>query len=230
MMSNIYLEIFIRTLSVMAVLLVVTISLMGKKSIGELPVFDSLTVIVLGSVVGAAIIDTQIAHLPAIFAIVLLAVIEKGINLLSLRYNKFRRKISFQPTIVIKEGKFLYGELKKTDYAIDDVLMFLRQKDCFDVDQVQYGILEANGDLSVLKKSQFSPPTVKELNLQPQGPAIPPISILVEGIFQQENMRILNTTEEEIKQKLTAAGYSNPKDVFYASMDSDGALRISPYH
>jgi uncharacterized membrane protein YcaP (DUF421 family) len=167
----------------MLILLFFTVFLMGKKSIGELPVLDTLTIIVLGNVVGAVIIDSRIENLPAIFAIVILALFEKMVTKISLRFNRLRRKISFEPTIVIKEGRIIYRNLKKIGYALDNILMLLRQKDIFDISQVEYAIIEANGKISILKKPEFKTVTVKDLNL-PLSPVKPPVTVIVEGEFQ----------------------------------------------
>jgi len=225
---EIYLTIFFRTITTMLILLFFTVFLMGKKSIGELPVLDTLTIIVLGNVVGAVIIDSRIENLPAIFAIVILALFEKMVTKISLRFNRLRRKISFEPTIVIKEGRIIYRNLKKIGYALDNILMLLRQKDIFDISQVEYAIIEANGKISILKKPEFKTVTVKDLNL-PLSPVKPPVTVIVEGEFQQDNIHILKTSEQKIKEKLAAQGYHNHQEIFYASMDHAGNLNVSPY-
>jgi uncharacterized membrane protein YcaP (DUF421 family) len=69
-MMEVYLSILFRTVTIMLILLFFTVFVMGKKSIGEMPVFDTLTIIVLGNVVGAVIVDGEIEHLPTIFAVV----------------------------------------------------------------------------------------------------------------------------------------------------------------
>lgn len=45
---------------------------MGRRSIGELPVFDFLVILILGAVVGADIADPNIEHLHTAVAIVLI--------------------------------------------------------------------------------------------------------------------------------------------------------------
>lgn len=226
---EIYLSTFFRTVSIMLILLFLTVVVMGKKSIGELPVFDTLVVIVLGSVVGAVIVDQQIQHMPTIFAVILLAIFERIINTLSLKYNKLRRKISFEPSIVIQDGKILFQNVKKNGYSLDDILMLIRQKNVFDIDQIQYGIIEANGDISILKRPEFEICTLKDMNIKPSGSPIPPLTVIVEGIFQKENIGILKTSEQEIMGKLVQQGFNNTKDIFYASMDGNGRLSVSPY-
>ncbi len=223
-----YLSIFFRTISIMLILLFFTVFVMGKKSIGELPVFDTLTIIVLGNVVGAVIVDGEIGHLPTIFAVIVLALFEKFVNKISLKFNGLRRNISFEPTIVVKDGKIIYQNVKRIGYSIDNILMFLRQKSIFDLSTIEFAIIEANGDMSVLKKPEYETVTLKDLQLTPEQ-TMPPISVIVDGEFQRDNIGIIKSSIEEIVKELTKQGYKNYKDVFYAAMDSKGTLHVSPY-
>lgn len=65
-----------RVLTILPLLLVITL-FMGKRAVGELPVFDFLVIITLASVVGADIADPNINHLPTIFAIIVIALLQK---------------------------------------------------------------------------------------------------------------------------------------------------------
>jgi len=227
---EIYLTILFRTFTIMLILLFFTVFIMGKKSIGELPVFDTLTIIVLGNVVGAVIVDSEIEHLPTVFAVLLLAIFEKIVTKLSLKYNKLRRKITFEPTIVVKEGQIVFHNLKKIGYSLDNILMLLRQKTIFDLNTVQFAIIEANGDISILKKPEYETATRKDLHIPtPVSTPMPPITVIADGQIQLDNIRILKVSEQEIKEKLVMQGYSTYKEIFYASMDSEGTLCISPY-
>lgn len=74
---------------------------MGKRSIGELPVFDFLIIITFGAVVGADIADPQIEHIHTAVAIVLIGTFQKVVSKLKIRYRKFGHLITFEPTVVI---------------------------------------------------------------------------------------------------------------------------------
>jgi uncharacterized membrane protein YcaP (DUF421 family) len=106
--------------------------------------------------------------------------------------------------------------------------MFLRQKDIFDISRVEFAIIEANGDISVLKKPEYENVTMKDLDLKPEQ-TMPPISVIVDGEFQRDNITILKSSVQEIVEELTKQGYKSYKDVFYAAMDSEGNLQVSPY-
>lgn len=121
---------------------------MGKRSIGELPVFDFLVILALGAVVGADIADPKIEHLHTAVAIVLIGLLQRGVSILAIKVRKFGKMITFEPTVVIHNGGLIEENLKKVRYSIDNILQMLREKDTFSLDEVELAVLEANGRLS----------------------------------------------------------------------------------
>lgn len=225
---NEYLLIFLRLISIMPLLLFCTIYIMGKRPIGELPVFDFLSIIVIGAVVGADIADPSIKHLPTAFAVVILALLQKIISIISIKNKKIRDLINFEPTVVVYNRKFIYKNIKKINYTVDEVLMLLREKDIFDLDKVEYGIIEANGNLSVLKKSEYEEVTPKLMNIYTPENSIH-TTVVFEGKMQKENLQKIDLTEKYILNKLKEVGYKNINEVFFASVDKSGNLNVSGY-
>ncbi|MBC2724759.1 MAG: DUF421 domain-containing protein, partial [Desulfosporosinus sp.] len=140
-----------RIFTIIPLLLVVTMY-MGKRAIGELPVFDFLVIITLGAITGADLADPEISHIHTAVAIIIIGLFHKVTTTLIIKHRKFGHLITFDPTIVIQDGQFIVNNLKRIRYSIDNVLHMLREKDIFDVKDVRLGIIEANGKLSVLKQ------------------------------------------------------------------------------
>jgi uncharacterized membrane protein YcaP (DUF421 family) len=224
-----YLIIIFRIITIMFLLLLSTIFIMGKRPIGEMPVFDFLIIIVLGSVVGADIADPDIEHLPTAFAVLMLALMQKGVSRLILKSKKVKRAITFQPTIVVRNGRFLYGNIKKINFTIDEILMLLREKGIFNVTVIDFCIIESNGKISVLKKPLYETITTEDMNISPNTSNLA-LSVIIEGKFHKENIGILNQDEMNIMEKLKQQGYDSNKDIFYASMDTKGKLSVSTYN
>lgn len=146
-----------RVLTILPLLLVITL-FMGKRAVGgELPVFDFLVIITLASVVGADIADPNINHLPTIFAIIVIALLQKTVAHLKIASQKVDQVVTFEATIVIQDGIFLNQNLKKIGYTVSNILEMLRNNEIFDIREVETAIIEANGELSVLK-AKSSPP------------------------------------------------------------------------
>ncbi|ABR50704.1 protein of unknown function DUF421 [Alkaliphilus metalliredigens QYMF] len=224
-----YITVFFRIITIMSLLLFVTIYIMGKRPIGELPVFDFLTIITMGSIVGADIADPSIHHMPTAFAVVMLAIFQYVVSRMILKHRKFGRLVTFEPTLIMENGQFLTQNMKSVKYSIDELLMMLREKDVFYFNEVQYAIIESNGKLTVLKKAEVSPVVAKDLNVSVEEKSIADVVIL-EGNIEQKNMEKLQITEDVIMNLVKDQGYQDIKHIFIATYNTQQGLSISPYH
>jgi uncharacterized membrane protein YcaP (DUF421 family) len=206
-------------------MLVVTL-IMGKRSIAELPVFDFLVIVILGAVVGADIADPKIKHIHTAVAIVLIGAFHVIVSKLKVRYKKFGHVITFEPTIVIQNGKFIVKNLSKIRYAIDNVLQMLREKDVFDVNDVEIGIVEPNGNISVLKKPNRTEVTIGDLNLKKSAPSLS-YPVIIEGVVYKDIVLKLGLTEEWLNNQLINMGIKSPEEVFFASVNTNNELHVS---
>ncbi|MFD2654889.1 DUF421 domain-containing protein [Gracilibacillus thailandensis] len=216
-----------RVLTILPLLLIVTL-FMGKRAIGELPVFDFLVIITLASVVGADIADPNIDHFPTIIAVILIGLLQKIVSYVKLANRQVGRLITFEPTIVVYEGTFLQRNLKDTGFSIDNILQMLRDKGVFDVNEVEIAIIEANGSLSVLKKPEKNPVTAEDLQIN-QPPSKISYPVIVEGVIHSKVLEARNLNEEWLQAELRNKGITNPKDVFFASINLLNEIEISTY-
>src|SRR5699024_12395165 len=56
--------------------------------------------------------------------------------------------------------------LTKKGFSTSDLVHQLRQKDVFNIADVEFAVLEPSGAMSVLPKKDYFPPTAKDLGLQ----------------------------------------------------------------
>ncbi|WP_157265079.1 DUF421 domain-containing protein [Paenibacillus oryzisoli] len=198
---------------------------MGKRSLGELPVFDFLVILSLGSVVGADIAEPDISHVHIAIAIVLIGLLQRIVSILAIKSRKFGKLISFEPTIVIHQGNLLVNNLKKVRYSIDNILQMLREKDVFHLPDVDLAILEANGKLTVYKKGPKSVPTLEDLGVVKRQIDLS-YPLIVEGILYNETLAYIKKDVLWLKSQLQARGVCQD-DIFYASVDDKGIIYIS---
>lgn len=214
-----------RIVTIMMIFLVMTL-LTGRRKVGEIPVFDFLIVITLASVVGADIADPGIKHLPTAYAVILIILIQYLYGVLIIKNRKLGKLLTFEPVVVIENGQFVKSSLRRLKYSVDIILTMLREKDVFDVGEVEFAIIESTGKLSVLKKSQFQPVTAKEikLNTSYKGLSIP---LIVEGEIYEDNLKKLELSLDWLYEQLKKSNINSEKHVFYAAIDTEGQLYIS---
>ncbi|OMF30123.1 DUF421 domain-containing protein [Paenibacillus sp. FSL H8-0548] len=198
---------------------------MGKRSLGELPVFDFLVILSLGSVVGADIAEPDVNHIHMGIAIVLIGLLQRVVSVLTIKSRKFGRMVSFEPTVVVHQGNLLVNNLKKSRYSIDNILQMLREKDVFHLADVEFAVLEANGKLTVYKKSPKSAPTLEDLGLVKRQSDLS-YSLVVEGTVYKDTLSYIKKDTLWLESQLQEMGVRQ-EDIFYASVDDNGAIYIS---
>ena len=104
--------------------------------------------------------------------------------------------------------------------------MLLREKDAFSITGVEYAVLETDGKLSVLKKSQKQPVTPSDLNIPTSYTGLTK-DIIMDGKVMEENLRGANLDRGWLMQKLQAQNYRSEEEVFYAGLDTTGDLYVS---
>ncbi|WP_017381343.1 YetF domain-containing protein [Paenisporosarcina sp. TG-14] len=214
-----------RVVTILPLMLIVTL-FMGRRSVGELPIFDFLILMSLGAVVGADIADPDIEHIHTAVAVVLIGILQKSVAILKIRYRKFGKLITFEPTIVIMDGVILNNNLKKIQYSIDNMLLLLREKDIFDLSSVHLAIVEGNGNLTVMKKPQKETVTNEDLKIVKLHTEIS-YPVIVEGKLYKEVLAYLQFSPTWLTEKLRTAGVEDINQVFFAALDKEGNLTIS---
>ena len=214
-----------RILTIFPLLLVITLY-MGKRAIGELPVFDFLIIISLGAIAGADLADPNISHIHTAVAIIIIGFFHKAITSLVIKYRKFGHIITFEPTIVIQDGQFIVNNLKRLRYSIDNVLQMLREKDIFELSDVRIGIIEANGYLSVLKQDSKGSVTLEDMNLTKKSASLS-YPVIMDGEIYGNVLMKLELSNDWLRQELLNLNIKTTADVFFASVNTKKELHVS---
>lgn len=220
-----YLIIAGRVVSAMALVLLLILKT-GRRKISEMPVYDFLSIIILGSVIGADIADPSVEHMPTLFAVALLVLLQYLVSRLLINNKKIAKKITFGPTVVIQSGQFIKSNMERLKYPVENVLMALREKDVFDLGEVDFAVVESSGNISVLKKPEYRPLTPTDMRIKADGKSMA-VPLVVDGHVYSENLKQMGKDLGWLEQQLKTMGIESYKDVFYADMDTGGRLYVS---
>jgi uncharacterized membrane protein YcaP (DUF421 family) len=145
--------------------------------------------------------------------------------------SKWRYAAKFfegEPAIVIMNGKIMDNVLRKMKFRISEILELLRNKGVFDITQVDFAIIEPNGQLSVLLKPEHQPLTPKDMKI-----AVSPTGISTElvydGIIIEENLRQLNKDKAWLLEELQKQGIRDISEVFLVTLNPAGSLYVDKY-
>ncbi|MEG6611427.1 DUF421 domain-containing protein [Pseudoclostridium thermosuccinogenes] len=216
------LVVFIRTLILYAVVIVV-MRLMGKRQIGELQPFELVVAILISDLAAVPMQNTGIPLVNGIIPIFTLLIAQLAMSLISLKSVKARGIICGKPSILIEKGKINESVLRREMYTINDLLEQLRSKDIYNIADVEYAILETNGQLSVLPKAQKRPLTLQDMNIPAQYEGLP-LVLINDGYVSKKDLDKAGVDENWLKSELAKHGISDARDVLFASLDPSGNL------
>lgn len=222
-------NIIIRTLSVLLFLLLVA-KILGRRTLSELTFYDFVIGLVIGHIGGDAITDLEFTVRHGAIALATATIWLLAINMLCLKSTPARKLIEDEPLMAIHKGQILEDNLRKRYYNVNDLLEMLREQGIFDPGQVEVALIEADGQLSVLKKQEYQAPTAKDFNLSKQSPL--PASILagkeliIDGKISEQSLKQSRLTIEQLKRQLTSMGITNVEDVMLAMITPDGKLYV----
>ena len=147
--------IFIRTV-IIYILLLAVMRLSGKRQIGEIQISELVTTFLLSDIASYPLTDPGISLLNAVVPILTIIPLEIIFSFLTTKNNRVKKILDGNPSIVILHGKVQKKEMTRVRLSMDDLLCELRLKDIPSVADVDYAILEHNGQISVFPKKELT--------------------------------------------------------------------------
>lgn len=224
MPDTIYFSVALRTVLAFFAILLVT-RILGKEQMGELTFYEYVTGITIGSLAADMATITIISPWVILMALVMFAALTFLMGYVSLKNRAARKLLEGEPTLVIQNGKILAKNMSRCRYNIDDMLLQLRTQGVFNVDDVEFAVLESNGQLSVLRKSHKQPVTREDLKI-PSGYEGLSSEMIVDGEIIYQNLQQNNLDEAWLILELERQGIRSPKEIMLASLDTRGNLYV----
>ena len=221
------LVVFVRAL-VLYLVVVVSMRIMGKRQIGQLQPFELAIAIMISDLAAVPMQNTGIPLVNGIIPILTLLIAQLLMSLLSLKSIRARALICGKPTILIEKGKIKEEELRKELYTLNDLLEQLRIKNFPNIADVEYAILETNGQLSVIPKSQKRPLTPQDMDIKTDYEGIT-FDAIIDGHILENNLKIAGKNVQWLLKEIHKQQYAKPQDIFFACIDSSGNLICQPH-
>jgi uncharacterized membrane protein YcaP (DUF421 family) len=219
-------QITIRAVGALIMLFVMT-RILGKKQISQLTFFEYITGIVIGDLAGFLSTDVEADYMHGVIAMIVWFSIPLLAELLAMKSKMVRNLLEGKGTVFIKSGKVLEKNLRKERYTTDELLEQLRTKSVFNPADVEFAILEASGDLSVLLKEENQPLTPKDIGQHPKR-VQPPQAVIMDGTIQDEGLNALGFNRQWLEKRLQQLG-TKLDDVFLAVVDENGGMYTDFY-
>lgn len=202
--------------------------LLGKQQVSELTFFDYILGITIGSIAASLTTDLSSRAWPHWVGLATWTAAVWFLQWVTLRSRAVAKYINGEPVILIMNGQIMEKNLRKMRYTLDELLMQLRQQNIFDLKTVEFAILETNGKISVLPKSQYVPVTPADLNLPTPYKGLS-TELIYDGRILDVNLERVKLDRAWLEKELKARRIQNPREVFLALLNTEGELYVNRY-
>lgn len=213
----------IRTIILYAVILTM-LRIMGKRQISELQTSELVVTLLISNI---AVIPMQEPTLPLISGIIpimLLVGCEVTISFIMMKSSRFRGLVCGHPQVIIENGVINQNKMKMLRMTTEDLTEQLRQAGVFSLSDVEYAIIETNGNLSVLKKTLKDNVTAEQLGIKDETVSFEFV-VISDGELAESSMKLCGVDRKWIESKLKKSCLSI-EDVFIMTVNLEKGYSI----
>ena len=207
-------------------LVICSLRIMGKRQLGELQPSELVITILISNIASLPIEDNSLPMVMGVVPILVLVGFEVIISSISLHSKKFRALVSGRPIIVIRDGKIDQQAMKQLRFSVDDLMETLRAKSIFNIQDVQYAIVETTGQVNILQKHAAQTVTAQMLDLKGKD-ADPPAVVVSDGKVIHSALTACGLTPAWLSATLRDNRRAE-KDIFLMTADRNGNYFIVP--
>lgn len=208
-----------RALISLFTLFIVT-KILGKKQVSELSLFDYVIGISIGNFAAEMTINIESNEFNGLWAVIIFGLVAYIVSWLSMKSVKLRRIMMGTPTIIIQDGKILKDNMKKVHLEINELLEECRIKGYFDISTIAFAIMEVNGEMSFLPKSEYKPVTPLDMNINTDKSLLL-ASIIIDGKIMTNNLHLMNKDKEWLYKRIKKEGIKDIKDIILCTLDKN---------
>lgn len=198
--------------------------LMGKRQLGELQPTELVITILVSAIAAVPMQDNALPLGNSIVAVLLLVSLEIINSSIGLKSNKWRSFFEGNSIVIIRDGVIDQKQMKKLRFSVDDLLDQLRQKNVFDINDVQYAIIETNGQLSVMLKPGKEPVTAEMIDIKNDSKGLL-CMVVNDGEILKRAFDECNMNEEKLNKILNDNNVKS-EEIFFMLADKKDNVTI----
>ena len=184
--------------------------------------FELVVSIMIADLASVPMADTGIPITNGIVPILGLLFIDLIISTINLKSIWGRRIICGKPTILIYRGRIDEKQLKKEKIAINELQERLREKDIFNLQDVEYAILETSGQLTVIQKPEKRNLIPEDFGIMPKYEGIP-YDLVIDGKVMHENLKAIGKDYNWLLNEILKFNIK-PEQALIVTLDGKGQM------
>ena len=215
------LMVLLKTLIIYAYLLLI-MRLMGKREVGQLQAFELVVSMIIADVAAVPIYDEKASLLNVIISVGTLFLLHVIIAIINLKSIKGREILCGRPRILIEKGKIDEDALKKEFLTINELQERLREKDVFNIGEVEYVILETSGQISIVLKPDKRNIKMEDLNIKSEYEGVA-FDLVIDGKVMHENLKKIGKDYKWLVNQTKEFGI-RPEDALVVTINGDNSF------
>ena len=168
--------VLIRTVILYLVVLFV-IRIMGKAELSKMSPFQLIVVFMIAELASIPIESPDVSMITGVAAIFTLMFLQVLISFISLRSEKFKKIFSGRPSVLIDKGEINVKEMRALRITINDLMEQLRIGGAPSINDVDFAVMESNGELSIIQKAEKRPLTAEDASIAADSEVMPAVFI-----------------------------------------------------
>ncbi|MDE6953965.1 MAG: DUF421 domain-containing protein [Erysipelotrichales bacterium] len=206
-----YVEIFLECI-VAYFYLVAALRFLGKKEMSQLTISDLIVFLLISELMTISIGDNNVNFLQGAIAVLSIVVLDKLCSYLSLKYKAVKKLLEGHPTYIIYQGKLNKEKMMALNYSIDDLCHHLREQGIGTLSQVEFAVLETDGNLSIIEKGE--------------NEVYVPETLISDGVINDDILKTMNKDRKWLFDLLKKDGIDDYKNIFYCVLEKDKLFYI----
>lgn len=211
------LSVLARTLLMMFILFILA-KLIGKKQVSQLNLFDYIIGITIGSIVADISLDLEKNLLSGVFCLISYGVLSILVSYVTMKSIILRRFLIGVPTILIENNKIIEGGLKKSKLDVNELLAEARSQGYFNLEDIEYAIMETNGNISFMPINSSSPATKKDVKAKIDKESLV-ANVIIDSNLLDKNLKEMHKDKKWLDSTLKKQGYNNYDNIMLATLD-----------
>ncbi|NMM63742.1 DUF421 domain-containing protein [Clostridium sp. P21] len=224
-MENVLFSTIVRSI-IIYILAIFLTRLVGRKLISQMTFFDFVMGVSMGAIIANTIVGPRFTVISAVTALISVTILTIITAYLHIKSFRVRKMVNSEPVTLVENGTIVEKNMKNIRLTIDELMMKLREKNTFNLGDVEFAIMETDGELSVLQKADKQPLTPYHMNIKATTSGLMK-DIIIDGNIMDENLSAAGLSKKWLKAQLNNQNVKDASEVFYAGIDNNKKLVIS---
>lgn len=198
---------------ILYIVVLFALRVMGKSELSKMSTFQMVVLFMIAELASIPIDSPSSSLINGAVAIFTLLFLQVLLSYISIKNEKFKNFINGRPSIIIDKGMINVKEMERLRITINDLFEQLRIGNCPSISEVEYAVMESNGELSIIA-------TTDNEKL--------PLVVVSDGTIYEENLGKAGIDYNTLLCMIEAKGVTDINDVFVAFYDGNRMFHVYP--